>query len=102
MKAAFLICVVTGALVFAASALAAGNGPTKSVYEHHAKQVQGLVVGKVANTKAAPNVLKAAVVKPSGSLPFTGLDLGFLSAAGVVLLGMGVSLRRVTRKQPGN
>ena len=40
------------------------------------------------------------VAAKTATLPFTGLDLGFVAGAGVVLLGMGFSLRRVTRKQP--
>jgi hypothetical protein len=33
----------------------------------------------------------------SGNLPFTGLDLGLLGAAGVGLLGLGIVMRRLTR-----
>ena len=33
-----------------------------------------------------------------GSLPFTGLDLGLLAAAGVVLTGVGFGMRRLTRR----
>ena len=35
----------------------------------------------------------------SGSLPFTGLDLGFMLAAGVTLLAAGLALRRMARGQ---
>lgn len=34
----------------------------------------------------------------SGSLPFTGADLGVLAGAGVLLLGMGFGLRRLTHR----
>ena len=33
-----------------------------------------------------------------GSLPFTGADLGVLAAAGGLLLGMGLGLRRLTHR----
>ncbi len=33
----------------------------------------------------------------SGSLPFTGLDLALLAGAGVVLLGLGIGMRQLTR-----
>ena len=42
----------------------------------------------------------APAVKAAATLPFTGLDLGLVAGAGVVLVGMGFSLRRVTRKPP--
>ena len=34
---------------------------------------------------------------PSAELPFTGLDLGFIGAAGLTLLLMGAGMRRMTR-----
>ena len=33
-----------------------------------------------------------------GSLPFTGADLGVLAAAGGLLLGLGLGLRRLTHR----
>jgi hypothetical protein len=33
----------------------------------------------------------------SGTLPFTGLDVVFVAAAGGLLLGLGVAMRRLTR-----
>lgn len=69
--------------------------PTEQVYQsvkchiipavHHA----GEVVGKTVTT-----IHQAA---PQPTLPFTGLDLLAVVFAGVVLIIMGVSLRRVTR-----
>ena len=101
MKAAFLTCTVVLAIVFAPAALAAGNGPTKSVYDHTAAKVQhavsaALVVKKKTTKKPAAHVTHTTV--SSSTLPFTGLDLGFLAGAGLVLVVMGASLRRITRK----
>jgi hypothetical protein len=89
--------------VFAASALASGNGPTGSVYHHKGTQVQSVVGSstppsaslgaKATKTPSSPSTPSAS----SSDLPFTGLDLGLLAAAGIVLVGMGFSLRRVTR-----
>ncbi len=81
MKRAILTCTVVLAIVFAPAALAAGNGPTKSVYDHTAAKVQhavsaALVVKKQA-TKKPTHVTHATVA--SSTLPFTGLDLGFLA-----------------------
>ena len=42
MKSAVLTAIVALAIVFAPSALAAGNGPTKSVYDHKGNQVQNV------------------------------------------------------------
>jgi hypothetical protein len=110
MKAAVVISVVTAFMVLAASAFAA-NGPTKSVYDLKPTQVQGMVGGAsttppttpsapatASAPQASPSVLNTAT--PSSSLPFTGIDLGLFAVAGVVLVGIGVSLRRVTQKHP--
>jgi hypothetical protein len=108
MKAAVVISVVTLFLVLAASAFAA-NGPTKSVYDLKPTQVQGMVGGTSTTPpttpsapatapQASPTVLNTAT--PSSSLPFTGVDLALFAVAGVVLVGIGVSLRRVTQKNP--
>jgi hypothetical protein len=104
MKSALLTAIVALAIVFAPSALAAGNGPTKSVYDHKGKQVQKVVAVVVTKPKppstpkpaTTPATTQAVVTKTT--LPFTGLDLSFLAGAGAVLVGMGFSLRRLTRK----
>jgi hypothetical protein len=71
------------AIVFAAPAFANGNCPTVRVYQPNGTYVQKVVSGGCSH---------------GGTLPFTGLDLGLLVAAGLVLAGVGFSLRRVTRK----
>ena len=43
---------------------------------------------------AAPAAVASAGSSDSGVLPFTGLELGLMLGAGVVLLGTGVALRR--------
>jgi hypothetical protein len=40
---------------------------------------------------------RATAAKSSGSLPFTGLDLVLVVAAGGLLLGLGLGMRRLTR-----
>ena len=98
MKATFLICTVVLAIVFAPAALAAGNGPTKSVYDHTAAKVQHAVSAALVTKTPAKARLTHAIVRASGTLPFTGLDLSFLAGAGLVLVAMGFSLHRITRK----
>ena len=40
---------------------------------------------------------RAATPSESGSLPFTGMDLALLAGAGVVLLSLGLGMRKLTR-----
>jgi len=83
MKRIILGLTLILAIAFAAPAFA-NNCPTKTVYHSNGTTTQQVVSGSCGG---------------HGTLPFTGLDLGLLVAAGVVLAGVGVSLRRVTRKQ---
>ena len=99
MRSAIVIATVVLAIVLAPSALAAGNGPTKAVYDQKGKQVQNVVsVAGVTNTAAKQKPVATSATVTQGTLPFTGLDLGFAVAAGVGLVGMGIGLRRLTRK----
>jgi hypothetical protein len=63
-------------------------------YSDEASQIQA----QVADEAQAP----APESTPGeGSLPFTGLDLGLMGAAGGLLLGAGLGMRRLTRA-PGS
>jgi hypothetical protein len=62
-----------------------GNGPSSSA--------------PVAVVEEAPTVESAAVESAGSSLPFTGMDVGYVAAAGLLLLGMGFVLRRATHRQ---
>jgi hypothetical protein len=96
MKATMLILAVVLAAMFASSALAGGNSSATATYEKRGTKVQ-----KVVNKpKKAPKPTGHATVTSGGTLPFTGLDLAFIAGGGVLLVGMGVSLRRITRKPP--
>jgi hypothetical protein len=46
----------------------------------------------------APTVESATVESNGSSLPFTGLDVGYVAAAGLLLLGTGLVLRRATHR----
>jgi hypothetical protein len=61
-----------------------GNGPTSSAPSPVVEE--------------APVVAETEVESSGGTLPFTGLDVGYIAAAGIVLLGMGFLLRRVTHR----
>ena len=64
------------------------------------------IVNGYGNQSVAPSIQvkdKSASLgstSPStGTLPFTGTDLGVFAAAGVVLLGVGIGLRRLGRRK---
>jgi len=74
------------ALVLAAGALAAGKPPA---YRGAGPIVQGQIQGGAQGV--AP--------KTVGSLPFTGLDLALFVGAGLALLLLGGSLRRLGKRR---
>ena len=80
--AAFLALLI----VVPAAGAASGSGATTTQYGG-----QSAVQGALGETASAPST--------SGTLPFTGIDLGVIVLAGVVLVVMGVSLRRFARRE---
>lgn len=78
-----LAATVLIAVVFASFAMA--QSPTEIGYGGVAGGVQGEVEGGGSGSSS------------SGSLPFTGLDLLLMIAAGALLLGVGLVLRRSAR-----
>ena len=108
MKSAVLTAIVALAIVFAPSALAAGNGPTKSVYDHKGNQVQN-VAAATATTPTPPST--PLVYGMVGSVQLSAIEAFasnisyyqhqqplFLVGMMMLLVGMGFSLRRLTRK----
>jgi hypothetical protein len=61
-------------------------------YSDEASQIQAQVTDEAQAPESTPG---------EGSLPFTGLDLGLMGAAGGLLLGAGLGMRRLTRA-PGS
>ena len=57
---------------------------------------RNVISGRGNHEVLATRGTQAVVTKTT--LPFTGLDLSFLAGAGAVLVAMGFSLRRLTRK----
>lgn len=76
-----LVFAVTASLVLAATALA--QSPTGQVY--------GGAAGEAEEQVGAAGDVAAA----GGTLPFTGLDLAVALAAGVVLIAVGFTVRRL-------
>lgn len=59
--------------------------------------------GGIAGTQqyGGGETVLAADSSSSGSLPFTGLDVGLIALAGVALAGTGLVVRRVSRPSVG-
>jgi hypothetical protein len=81
----------------------AQSTPVQNGYSTPAGEVQTQVENNTPKQNSVPaaetSTPKATVQQPAASsqLPFTGLDVGFVLAAGAVLLAAGFGIRRVTR-----
>jgi hypothetical protein len=97
-RATVLVVVAVLAAVFASLAFAGGNSSSSATYKSKGAKIQRSVKPKAPKTPT--NVTHPSVSKGGGTLPFTGLDLAFIAGGGVLLVAMGGSLRRLTRKPP--
>ena len=106
MKRLALLAVV--ALVLVVAVPAYGQSAVSDTYAGKGGGIVGTVEGGNGPSASAPASAPASAVAPqqvsvaspdtsSGSLPFTGLDIGLLALGGVALVGVGVGLRRVAR-----
>ena len=97
-KKLFAVMGATALLAFAAPAAFAGQSGTEGYGGSNV--VAGLEQGGGGDTgapvQAAPVV--QATADEGASLPFTGADLGVLAAAGGLLLGLGLGLRKLTHR----
>ena len=81
MKLRLLVVVLCGlAIALASSTLAFAQGPTQSAYS-------GAGASQISQIGSSSN----------DALPFTGMDLGLITAVAVVLVGTGLVLRRVSK-----
>ena len=97
LKKFLAVMGATALLAFAAPAAYAESG-TEGYGGSNV--VAGLEQGGGNDTGApfgGPRPVQAAADE-GGSLPFTGADLGVLAAAGGLLLGLGLGLRRLTHR----
>jgi hypothetical protein len=67
---------------------------TPNDVQYNSTTTQQTTTGQVAGKQTHPRV-KAA--KSSGTLPFTGLDLGFIFAGAALVVAGGFGLRRLSR-----
>jgi len=91
-RLALLMAVVALALVAVVPA-AYGQGAVSDAYGGHGNGVLGAVNSGGGSGTPPTQTTEAS----SGSLPFTGLDIGLLALGGCALVGVGVGLRRFAR-----
>jgi hypothetical protein len=77
----------------AVAGVSGGNGPSSGSAAPAEVETAPVV-------EEAPTVAAAEVESSGATLPFTGLDVGVIALAGIVLLGMGFLLRRYTHRSP--
>jgi hypothetical protein len=91
-RLALLMAVVALALVVAVPAY--GQSAVSDAYAGKGGGIVGTVDSGNGPTASTPQQVQVASSNDSGSLPFTGLDIGLLALGGVALVGVGVGLRR--------
>jgi hypothetical protein len=100
-----ILCLITVLLLTLAVAASASAQSSVEGYEDQAGQIQAQIQngggsGGGGASGTAP-VTATTDSSSSGSLPFTGLDVALLLAAGGVLAAAGLGMRRLTRS-PGS
>jgi hypothetical protein len=101
MRTKFTFTAVVASIALAISAPAAF---AQSAVQNGYSQPGGVIQSQVSNgnpssTPEASTSTPAAKTQTSSSqLPFTGLDLGLVLAAGAMLLAAGLGIRRVSRR----
>jgi hypothetical protein len=93
-RLALLMAVVAVALAVAAPAYA--QNAVSDAYAGKGGGIVGTVDSGNGPSASTPQQVQA-VSNDSGSLPFTGLDIGLLALGGVALVGVGAGLRRFAR-----
>ena len=89
---------VTAAPTTQSGAPTTQSGSAPVVAGAHA--VKGAAAQSAPAAAAAPTaaVTPARPAASAGSLPFTGLDVGLMAAGGLLLLGFGLAMRRLSRR----
>jgi len=103
LKYVSAVTVVCAALLYAApAAFAQASAPDG--YSQPAGSIQqqlGAASERHPGAQVHPSVAKPVATHNGVGLPFTGLDLGLVVAAGVVLLAMGFAIRWLGRSELG-
>jgi hypothetical protein len=101
MKRIAALTTCLALMIPGAAVASAKSNTTPCSYTHTCKlsKVDHASASRSPKKTTSPSAVQAADAShttSTGSLPFTGLDLGALSAGAVVLLGAGLVLRRVS------
>jgi len=91
MRKLVVFACVIGAL--AASSVAMADSTVLS--EYASQGAKAVIKVKSATSTTAPTKATTPAVTSSGTLPFTGSDLTLVVVGGVLLVGLGVGLRRL-------
>lgn len=89
--------IIVGAVLCVAlfaAAPAYAQTASQNAYSHPAGSVQ-----QQLSDTSSHHTTPTASTKESGKLPFTGLDIALVVAAGGVLLAMGFGIRRLSRPE---
>jgi hypothetical protein len=100
-----LITLLASMALVLAMAAPAFSASTPNGYRDQGGRSQGQVEGALQGNNSSPgnnspgnsNNTQSVDTNGSGTLPFTGMELGLVLAMGAALLGVGVGLRRVSR-----
>ena len=95
---ALMLAAAFTAPVFAATGTKTESGYKQKPPAPKEKPTSGTAPAKEESKPAASTSPTASTSSSSSTLPFTGLDLGWVIGGGVLLLGAGVSIRVVQRR----
>ena len=104
MRSSRLFAISLAVVGLAGASPALGASPSRDGYLTTPINVPPTVQGATA-TQVPTQAPAAAVATPTppkstgSSLPFTGLDIGLVAGAAILLLGLGFALRRGTRTE---
>jgi hypothetical protein len=89
--------ITVGAVVLAAP-FSASPAFAQTAAQDGYSQPAGSVQQQLGSARDEPHSKTVALTNRDRSLPFTGLDLGLVGAAGSVLLALGLATRRLGRR----
>jgi hypothetical protein len=94
MRRIITLAVVIGTLAVPGAAFASGSSTCQSYNPQLCTVVSN---ASANNSDVAGTNTTSTSASSTGTLPFTGLDIGLLVAGGAVLMGAGLVVRRFSR-----